>query len=77
MLKLVEKAGLRVMQKFGLKIKQRQTYIGGFKISRLRCTCGASMSNSDKPSKNILRVFRDEDIRDAFLNSPDITLFDF
>ncbi len=46
-------------------------------MARLKCTCGAGMSNSDVPSNNILSVFNASDIDLTLKNTPSISLFDY
>ena len=46
-------------------------------MSKLKCICGNGMSNSDAPSKNILKVFRKSHVKTALKKKPDITLFNF
>lgn len=46
-------------------------------MSKLKCTCGNGMSNSDVPSINIIRVFKEANIKLALDETPNVTLFDY
>ena len=46
-------------------------------MARLGCFCGAEMSNTVTPSKNILRVFYYSEAADAIRDNPLIRLWDF
>ena len=46
-------------------------------MSRLKCICGNSMSNTDVPSNNIINVFQEKKVKEAFEKNPEISLFDY
>lgn len=46
-------------------------------MSKLKCTCGNGMSNSNVPSINIINVFKEANVKSALDESPKVTLFDF
>ena len=46
-------------------------------MAKMACYCGASMSNVDCPSDNIIFIMRKERIESAIKYNPQITLIDF
>lgn len=46
-------------------------------MSRLMCSCGVGLADSNVPSDNVLYVFAKTDIDNALLNDANITLYDF
>lgn len=46
-------------------------------MARLKCVCGAGLSNTTAPSDNILYVFTKAEVDNAINNNSGITLYDF
>lgn len=46
-------------------------------MARLKCVCGAGLSNTNAPSENILYVFTRTEVDNAINNNSKITLYDF
>ena len=46
-------------------------------MARLRCRCGEGMYTSDDPSPYIVYVYYKEEVDNAIMDNPDITLHDF
>lgn len=46
-------------------------------MARLKCVCGAGLSNTTAPSDNILYVFTKVEVDNAINNNSEITLYDF
>ena len=46
-------------------------------MGRLGCNCGATMSNVDSPSKNMLEVYTAAEVSEAIKADRDISLWDF
>ena len=46
-------------------------------MARLGCKCGAEMTNTISPSKNILNIFYIKEAMDAIHSNPNIKLWDF
>lgn len=46
-------------------------------MARLKCVCGAGLSNTNAPSENILYVFTKAEVNNAIINNAEITLYDF
>ena len=46
-------------------------------MGRLGCNCGATMSNVDSPSRNLLEIYTTEEVNAALIADKDITLWDF
>ena len=46
-------------------------------MARLKCVCGAGLSNTTAPSDNILYIFTKVEVDNAINNNAEITLYDF
>lgn len=46
-------------------------------MARLKCICGAGLSNTNAPSDNILYIFTKKDVDNAIQSNASITLYDF
>lgn len=46
-------------------------------MGRLGCNCGATMSNVDSPSKNMLEIYTSAEVEEAINADRNITLWDF
>lgn len=46
-------------------------------MARLKCICGAGLSNTDAPSDNTLYIFTKAEVDNAINNNSEITLYDF
>lgn len=46
-------------------------------MARLKCVCGAGLSNTNAPSENIIYAFTKDEVDTAIKNNSRITLYDF
>ena len=46
-------------------------------MSRLKCICGNSMSNTNVPSNNIINVFQEKKVKESLDKNPKISLYDY
>lgn len=46
-------------------------------MARLGCECGAEMTNTIAPSKNIINIYTFDEVQKAIEDNPDILLWDF
>ena len=46
-------------------------------MARLKCVCGAGLSNTNAPSDNNLYVFTKAEVDNAIANNAEVTLYDF